>query len=156
MANNLSCNIQHYNTDLPGRALLSEKQRPDLAHQESENSIPRSIDCVHSSRVLCISLRCARLGTDRLRTRSRYAGLASQENLKLHWRVLLPIGFSVPAVFFFMFTSAIIPFAIVTMIVGVLLVLGYERLLSRLSLKGWTDFQRLGLAAGAVFFFALF
>src|SRR5712692_841336 len=80
MANNLSCNIQHYNTDLPGRALLSEKQRPDLAHQESENSIPRSIDCVHSSRVLCISLRCARLGTDRLRTRSRYAGLASQEN----------------------------------------------------------------------------
>ena len=78
------------------------------------------------------------------------------QNLKLHWRVLLPIGFSVPAVFFFMFTSAIIPFAIVTMIVGVLLVLGYERLLSRLSLKGWTDFQRLGLAAGAVFFFALF
>lgn len=78
------------------------------------------------------------------------------QNLKLHWRVLAPLGFPVPAVFFFLFNSAIIPLPILTMIVGVMLVLGYERLLSRWSLKGWNDFQRLGLAAGAVFFFALF
>ncbi len=53
------------------------------------------------------------------------------------------------------FNSAIIPFAIGTMIVGALPVMGYQRLLSRWSPKGWTDLQRLGLAAGAVFFFAL-
>ena len=73
-------------------------------------------------------------------------------NLKLHWRVLAPLGLSVPAVLFFLFNSAMIPHSIITMIVVALLVLGYERLLSRWSLKGWTDLQRLGLAAGAVFF----
>ncbi len=77
------------------------------------------------------------------------------QNLKLHWRVLVPLGFSVPAAQFFLFNSAIIPFAIVTIIVGALLVMGYERLLSRWSLKGWTDLRRLGLVTGAVFFFAL-
>ncbi len=78
------------------------------------------------------------------------------QNLKLHWRILVPLGFSVPAISFFLFNSAIIPSAIITMIVGALLVLGYERLLSRWSLEGWTDLQRLGLVAGAVFFFAFF
>lgn len=78
------------------------------------------------------------------------------QNLKLHWRVLLPLGFSVPAGLFFLFTSAIIPLAILIMIVGAILVFGYERLLSYWSQRGFNDFEKLGLVAGAVFFFALF
>ena len=36
------------------------------------------------------------------------------QNLNLRWRVLVPLGFSVPAVLFFLFNSAVIPSAIVT------------------------------------------
>ncbi len=45
-------------------------------------------------------------------------------SLKLHWRVLALLGFSVPAVLFFLFNSTIIPVAIVTIIVGALAGLG--------------------------------
>jgi len=78
------------------------------------------------------------------------------ENLKVRWRALVPFGASAPAVFFFLFNSAIIPFAIGTMILGGLLVLAYERLLSRWSHKGLNDYQKLGLVTGAVGFFAVF
>src|SRR5207302_4403520 len=42
----------------------------------------------------------------------------TQRDLKLSWKILVPLGFSVPALFFFLFTSALIPLAAGTMIVG--------------------------------------
>ena len=79
-----------------------------------------------------------------------------QRNLKLSWKILVPLGFSVPAVFFFFFNSALIPLAAGTMIVGGLMVLGYERLLTRWAMNGFTDLQKLALMTGALCFFALF
>jgi len=80
----------------------------------------------------------------------------AQRNLKLSWKILGPIGFSVPAVFFFFFNSALIPIAAGTMIVGGFMVLGYERLLTRWARRGFSDIQKLGLITGALGFFALF
>jgi hypothetical protein len=80
----------------------------------------------------------------------------TQRNLKISWKTLVPIGFSVPAVFFFFFNSALIPIAVGTMVVGGFMVLGYERLLARWATKGFTDLQKLGLITGALGFFALF
>ncbi len=82
--------------------------------------------------------------------------IPAHRDLKLHWRVLVPLGFSMPGVFFFFFTSAIVPWAIVTMVVGGLMIIGYERLLSRWARRGFTDFQKLGLMSGALLFFAGF
>lgn len=79
-----------------------------------------------------------------------------QRTLKVSWRILVPVGFSVPAFFFFFFTSALVPYAVVTMVVGVLVVLGYERLLSRWAQRGFTDIQKLSLMTGALGFFAGF
>jgi hypothetical protein len=79
-----------------------------------------------------------------------------QRNLKASWKILVPLGFSVPAVFFFFFNSALIPIAALTMIVGGFLVLGYERLLAGWARRGFTDQQKLGLMTGAIGFFALF
>jgi hypothetical protein len=79
-----------------------------------------------------------------------------QRNLKVSWKILVPLGFSVPAVFLFLFNSALIPLAVGTMIVGGFIVLGYERLLARWARKGFSDLQKLGLIAGALGFFALF
>ena len=80
----------------------------------------------------------------------------TQRTLKISWKILVPLGFSVPAFFFFFFTSAIIPLAPVTMIVGGLVVVSYERLLSRWARKGFIDLQKLGLMTGALGFFAAF
>lgn len=79
-----------------------------------------------------------------------------QRTLKVSWRILVPLGVSVPLIFFFFFTSALIPIAVGTMIVGAILVMGYERLLSRWARKGFSDMQRLGLMTGALGFWALF
>ncbi len=79
-----------------------------------------------------------------------------QRNLKVSWKILVPLGFSTPAVFFFLFNSALIPIAAGTMIVGGFMVLGYERLLTRWAGRGFTDLQKLGLITGALGFFALF
>lgn len=67
-----------------------------------------------------------------------------QRTLKVSWKILVPIGFSVPTFFFFFFTSALIPFAIVTMAIGGLVVLGYARLLSGWARNGFNDLQKLG------------
>ena len=80
----------------------------------------------------------------------------AQRNLKLSWKILVPVGFSVPAVFFFFFNSALIPIAAGTMIIGAFMVLGYERLLTRWARRGFSDLQKLGLMTGALCFFALF
>ena len=80
----------------------------------------------------------------------------TQRNLKVSWKILAPLGFSVPAAFFFFFNSALIPIAAGTMIVGGFMVLGYERLLTRWARIGFTDLQKLGLITGALGFFALF
>ncbi len=80
----------------------------------------------------------------------------AQRNLKLSWKILVPLGFSVPAVFFFFFNSALIPIAAGTMIIGAFMVLGYERLLTRWARRGFSDLQKLGLMTGALCFFALF
>jgi hypothetical protein len=42
------------------------------------------------------------------------------------------------------------------MIVGAILVLGYERLLTRWARRGFSDLQKLGLMTGALGFFAVF
>lgn len=76
--------------------------------------------------------------------------------LKVSWKFLVPIGASAPALFFFLFNSALIPLAIGTMIVGVFLVLGYERLLTRWARIGFNGVQKLGLITGALGFWALF
>jgi hypothetical protein len=80
----------------------------------------------------------------------------TQRNLKVSWKILVPLGFSVPALFFFFFNSALIPIAAGTMIVGGFMVLGYERLLTRWARRGLSDLQKLGLITGALCFFALF
>jgi hypothetical protein len=80
----------------------------------------------------------------------------TNRNLKISWKILVPLGFSVPSIFFFLFTSAIIPLAIGTMILGALLVLGYERLLTRWAKGGFSDLQKLGLMTGALAFFGAF
>jgi hypothetical protein len=80
----------------------------------------------------------------------------TQRNLRVSWKILVPLGFSVPTIFFFLFTSALIPLAVGTMIVGAILVLGYERLLTRWARRGFSDLQKLGLMAGALGFFAAF
>src|SRR5438132_1329591 len=79
-----------------------------------------------------------------------------QRNLKVSWKILVPLGFSVPAVFFFFFNSALIPIAARTMIIGAFMVHGYERLLTRWARRGFSDLQKLGLMTGALCFFALF
>ncbi len=81
--------------------------------------------------------------------------LPTQAGLKASWRKLVPVGFSVPLGFFILFYSTLIPFAAITMLVGVLGVLAYERILSRWASQGLTELQRLGLAAGALGFFIL-
>jgi hypothetical protein len=80
----------------------------------------------------------------------------AKRNLKVSWKVLIPLGLSVPAIFFFFFNSALIPIAAGTVIIGGFMVLGYERLLTRLARRGFTDLQKLGLMTGALGFFALF
>jgi hypothetical protein len=80
----------------------------------------------------------------------------TQRNLKVSWKILVPLGFSVPTIFFFLFTSALIPLSVGTMIVGAILVLGYERLLTRWARRGFSDLQKLGLMTGALGFFAAF
>ena len=80
----------------------------------------------------------------------------TQRNLKVSWKILVPLGFSVPAVFFFFFNSAMIPLAVGTMIIGGFMVLGYERVLTRWARRGFSDLQKLGLMTGALGFFALF
>jgi hypothetical protein len=80
----------------------------------------------------------------------------TQRNLKASWKILVPLGFSVPALFFFFFNSGLIPIAAMTMIVGGFMVLGYERLLAGWARRGFTDLQKLGLMTGALGFFALF
>jgi hypothetical protein len=80
----------------------------------------------------------------------------TQRNLKVSWKILVPIGFSVPAVFVFLFNSALIPIAAGTMVVGGFMVLGYEKLLAGWAGRGFTDLQKLGLMTGALSFFALF
>jgi hypothetical protein len=77
-------------------------------------------------------------------------------SLRVGWRTLILFGASAPTVFFFLFNSAIIPFAMGTMILGALLVFGYERLLSKWIRNGLNDYQKLGLVTGAVGFFAIF
>ncbi len=79
-----------------------------------------------------------------------------QAGLKMTWRKLVPLGFSVPLAFFFLFYSAITPVPAVTMLVGILGVLGYERVLRRWASQGFNELQRLGLAAGALGFFMFF
>jgi hypothetical protein len=80
----------------------------------------------------------------------------TQRSLKVSWKILVPLGFSVPTIFFFLFTSALIPLAAGTMIIGAILVLSYERLLTRLARRGFSDLQKLGLMTGALGFFAAF
>ena len=80
----------------------------------------------------------------------------TKRSLKVSWKILVPLGFSVPAIFFFFFNSALIPIAAGTMIVGGFMVLGYERLLTRWARRGFSDLQKLGLITGALGFFALF
>ncbi len=80
----------------------------------------------------------------------------SHRNLKVSWKILAPLGFSVPALFFFLFNSALIPIAAGTMIVGGFMVLGYERLLTRWARRGFSDIQKLGLITGALGFFVFF
>jgi hypothetical protein len=79
-----------------------------------------------------------------------------QRNLKVSWKVLVPLGVSVPAAFFFLFNSALIPLAAGTMIVGALMILGYEKLLTRLAMRGFNDLQKLGLMTGALGFWTFF
>jgi hypothetical protein len=50
----------------------------------------------------------------------------------------------------------LIPIALATMIIGALLVWGYEKLLSRWATRGFNDLQKLGLITGALGFWALF
>ncbi len=80
----------------------------------------------------------------------------SQRNLRVSWKLLVPVGVSVPAGFLFLFNSALIPIAIGTMIVGALMILGYERLLARWAVRGFSDLQRLALMTGAFGFWAVF
>jgi hypothetical protein len=79
-----------------------------------------------------------------------------QRTLKVSWKILVPLGVSVPLLFFFLFTSALIPIAVGTMIVGAILALGYERLLTSWARKGFNDLQTLGIITGSLGFWALF
>ncbi len=79
-----------------------------------------------------------------------------QAGLNMSWRKLIPLGFSVPLAFFFLFYSTLIPIPAITMLIGVLGVLGYGRILRRWASQGFTDLQRLGLAGGALGFFMFF
>ncbi len=77
------------------------------------------------------------------------------ENLKVSKKPVIT-GVSVPFIFFFFFTGlgpAEIPWAGGTMIVGVFIVFGFERLLRRWAKEGFSDLQRLNLASGALGFF---
>lgn len=80
----------------------------------------------------------------------------AHRNLNVSWKVLVPLGVSAPFAFFFLFTSALIPFAVGTMIIGAILVSGYEKLLSGWARKGFQDVQKLGLTTGALGFWAAF
>ena len=66
------------------------------------------------------------------------------------------LGASAPLAFFFLFYSTIIPIAGITMAVGFLVALAYQNLLRRWSLQGFSDLQRLTIAAGALGFFMFF
>jgi hypothetical protein len=79
-----------------------------------------------------------------------------QAGLKVSWRKLAPLGFSVPFAFFFLFNSALIPIPAITTLIGILGVLGYERILRGWAHEGFTDLQRLSLAGGALGFFVFF
>lgn len=79
-----------------------------------------------------------------------------KRSLQVSWKLLVLTGVSVPAVFFFLFNSALFPAAIATMILGALLILGYERLLTHWARRGFSDLQRLGLMTGALGFWTLF
>ena len=165
MASNLPRNIQHNNPHLPRRANISTIENPDLALDKNASSLPWAIGPRDNSRLLCFPLR-PRSTCDRRPYRSscrtRLACQAdpkhspTQRNLKVSWKILVPLGFSVPALFFFFFNRALIPIAAGTMIVGGFMVLGYERLLSRWARRGFSDLQKLGLITGALGFFALF
>ena len=80
----------------------------------------------------------------------------SKRHLRISWKLLVTTGVSVPAVFFFLFNSALIPAAIATMTIGALLILGYERLLTHWARRGFSDLQRLGLMTGALGFWGVF
>lgn len=79
-----------------------------------------------------------------------------ERTLGVSWKRLVLVGFSVPAVFFFLFNSALLPIAIGTMIVGAVMISGYERLLTRWSIRGFNDAQRLALISGALGFWTVF
>jgi hypothetical protein len=77
------------------------------------------------------------------------------QNLKVSKKLVIT-GVSVPFIFFFFFTAigpAKIPWAGGTVIVGALIVIGFERLLRRWAKAGFSDLQRLSLASGALGFF---
>ncbi len=79
----------------------------------------------------------------------------TSQNLKVSKKLVIT-GISVPLIFFFFFTGlgpALVPWAGGTMIVGALLVFGFERLLRIWAKQGFSDLQRLGLASGALGFF---
>ena len=79
-----------------------------------------------------------------------------QRNLKVSWKILVPLGASAPFIFFFFFTGALLPVAVGTVVIGAVLVLGYEKLLSRWAVQGFTDLQKLGLITGALGFWGFF
>ncbi len=80
----------------------------------------------------------------------------SQPGLKIAgWKLAL-LGCSAPLAFFFLFYSTIIPVAAITIAAGFLVVLAYQKLLRRWCLQGFSDVQRLMVAAGALGFFMFF
>ena len=80
----------------------------------------------------------------------------SKRCLRISWKLLVPTGVSVPAVFFFLFNSALFSAAIATMTIGALLILGYERLLTHWARRGFSDLHRLGPMTGALGFWGVF
>ncbi len=163
MARNLPRHLQHHHPYFPRRANISTIQDSDLALVKNASSLSRAIGSRHNSRLLRVSLRCRVLAIAgciaavvALGWLAKHVPNISptQRNLKVSWKILVPLGFSVPTIFFFLFTSALIPIAAATMIVGAILVLGYERLLTRWASRGFSDLQKLGLMTGALGFFA--
>jgi len=81
--------------------------------------------------------------------------MPTSQNLKVSKKLVIT-GVSVPFTFFFFFTGlgpALIPWAEGTMLVGALIVVGFERLLRKWAIEGFSDLQRLNLASGALGFF---
>ncbi len=57
----------------------------------------------------------------------------TQRNLKVSWKILVLLGFSVPTIFFFLFTSELISLAVGTVIVGAILVLGLREIIDQMG-----------------------